>query len=426
MKNKDKIFYVGIIIVLVIFAVLSFNFGVERVAKILTTITALISAVAFWLQFKRSERLNESSYIMNLNNQFISNKDMTMVEHELELYYNQYKVMFGNGQTPDSEAVSRLSLGISSSRTSDQCQKLINYLVYLEAIAAIVDQQVIHLEVIDDLFSYRFFLAVNNPVVQENELIPYADFYKGIYKLSEYWVHDHNERHIPIPMDHFVLTTDNLAKLDKDRPFVKVEVSTAGSKDKKTEIAECIYETDSFIYPEAFGEEKETAIKAISRIIGMDNSLLDYRNLLLARYNDQICGVCLTNDGTGTWDPDAIERRIGKDLLPESQLEGFRYASAEYFSKLNNVGADTIELVACCVDDGFRRKHIASKLLAALVEQYGGKTIQLTVLSENTAAIALYEKFGFRIVETDIDGFASAGLKKPKCTVMKRPADKAE
>ena len=31
---------------------------------------------------------------MNLNNQFIGNKDMTWVEHELELFYNHYEVEF--------------------------------------------------------------------------------------------------------------------------------------------------------------------------------------------------------------------------------------------------------------------------------------------------------------------------------------------
>ena len=87
MKNKEKIFYFIIFIIIIIYLYLyfclkqEFNFAVKNYSvtitrddfsKILTTVLALISAVAFWLQFNRSTRLNESNYIMNMNSQFIS------------------------------------------------------------------------------------------------------------------------------------------------------------------------------------------------------------------------------------------------------------------------------------------------------------------------------------------------------------------
>ena len=55
----------------------------------------------------------------------------------------------------------------------------------------------------------------------------------------------------------------------------------------------------------------------------MDGSLFDYKNLLVARYNGQVCGICLVYDGSSTWDTEAIKRRIGKDLLPDRIDEGF-------------------------------------------------------------------------------------------------------
>ncbi len=420
MNNKEKKFYIIIFVVVIVYIIATFFLDVDPLSKRITTVTALISAVAFWLQFKRAERLNESSYIMNLNNQFISNKDMTLVEHELELYYNQYEAMINDKSNPDLNVVSKLTLGISQSRTSEQCQKLINYLVYLEALAALVERQVIHLDVIDNLFSYRFFLAVNNPIVQENELLPYSDFYQGIFKLSEYWVKDHQKRKIPIPMDYFRLTKNNLESLKNKRPIAKLEVSNASSMDKKIEIAKCIYKTDEYIYPEAFGEDQNLATKAIARIIGMDDSLMDYRNLIVARYNGEVCGVCIINDGSGKWDVKSIEKRIGFDLLTESLKDGFYYVSNEYFSKQINVEDNMIELVACCVDEGFRRKNVANKMLDYIVNQFHDKPIRLTVLKNNDAAIELYKKHKFKTVESDIDGFAPAGLKKPKCNVMIR------
>lgn len=73
MINREKKYFIAIVVIVFIYLLLSFHLSVDPLSKRLTTITALISAVAFWLQFKRTERLNEASFIMNFNNHFISN-----------------------------------------------------------------------------------------------------------------------------------------------------------------------------------------------------------------------------------------------------------------------------------------------------------------------------------------------------------------
>ncbi len=422
-RHKEFLFYVAIGVFVVAFWVVAFFFPIDPLVKVISTTLALISAVAFWLQFKRQERLNESSYIMNMNNQFIGNKDMTQVEHELELYYNQYEASFGNPDELDLREALKIGLGLSQSRKGDDCQKLINYLVYLEALAALIDQNVLHLRVINDLFSYRFFLAVNNPVVQLGELFPYAEYYRGIYKLSERWIKEQSKKGLPVPMNAFCLTEKAREEWMR-HPFFPLEVSTAHGNDRKVEIASCLYDTDPYIYPEAFGENKEFASKAISRIIGMDGSLLDYKYLLVARYNREVCGVCLISDGNGKWETEAITKRIGPDWLPEQYIEGFNHASKDYFGKLYhpNQNDDAVELVALCVNEGFRRKRVATALMNGLIKEYGSKTLYLTVLADNEAAITLYKKFGFVIRETKepVLGFASEGLQKPECYIMER------
>lgn len=437
---RNNFFYLAIVIVAILFILLTFNgllgdFG----TKIITTILALVSAIAFWLQFDNKARLDESSYIMNLNNQFISNKDMSFIEHELELYYNQYAALYNSKYVDDFEKeISNIHLGLNLSRSSEECQKLINYLVYLEALAAMVENEVIHLDIIDNLFSYRFFIAVNNPVVQENELFPYADYYKGIFNLSERWIdnHKHPRKKFllfwkkkpdpkPIPMEEYCLTRSNLLKWEEKDHSKKYEYSFAKANDNKAEIAGCLYDTDPFIYPEAFGENRDVAVKIISRIIGMQDSLLAYKNIIVARYNGQVCGICLMSDGNSKWDVEDIKRRVGGDLMTPSMAEGFEYASKEYFSNFvdNNFDDSSVELVACCVEEGFRGNHIADGLLNKVITDYGDKTIRLAVLSDNAAAIGLYEKYGFRI-KAEEKGFASKGLEKPKCYVMERQANK--
>ena len=364
---------------------------------------------------------------------------MSFIEHELELYYNQYAALKNSKYVDDFEGeVSKIQLRLNLSRSSEECQKLINYLVYLEAFAAMVENEVIHLDIIDNLFSYRFFIAVNNPVVQENELFPYADYYKGIFNLSERWIdnHKHPRKKFllfwkkkpdpkPIPMEEHCLTQSNLLEWQKKDHSRKYEYTFAKANDNKSEIAGCLYDTDPYIYPEAFGENRDMAVKIISKIVGMQDSLLAYNNIIVARYNGQVCGICLMSDGKSKWNVEEIKRRVGADLMTPSMAEGFEYASKEYFSHFvdNNLDDSSVELVACCVDEGFRGNHIADGLLNQVITDYEDKTIRLAVLSDNATAIRLYEKYGFRI-KAEEKGFASKGLEKPDCYVMERPANK--
>lgn len=198
MKNKRERKYYIAIFTFVIFYWIStqFIFETPDISKRISTTIALIGSVTFWMQLRRSENLNEASYMMNLNNQFINNKEMTAVEHELELYFTK---------SLTAKDISEVSLGLELDREKVEYQKLINYLVHMEGLAAIVQRDVLHLDVIDDLFAYRFFIAVNNPVVQELELLPYAKFYQGCYKLSEMWTKKWRAENRVVPLDQYAL-----------------------------------------------------------------------------------------------------------------------------------------------------------------------------------------------------------------------------
>ena len=69
----------------------------------------------------------------------------------------------------------------------DNIQIVINYLVYHEALAALVKKGVLSIKNIDDLFAYRFFLVMNNPEIQEKELRPEAQYYHGCFWLYKKW-----------------------------------------------------------------------------------------------------------------------------------------------------------------------------------------------------------------------------------------------
>ena len=61
-----------------------------------------------------------------------------------------------------------------------------------------VQKNIVDIPTIDNLFSYTFFLITNNKYIQEKELIPQAEFYKGIYYLHKVWTEQKNKTNQPI------------------------------------------------------------------------------------------------------------------------------------------------------------------------------------------------------------------------------------
>lgn len=115
--------------------------------------------------------LQQSAFIKDFNQTFLTG-GFTDVESDLEKYLN----------CPNA---SEMSLGEPG---DDARQHYINYLVYLESLATVIQNGAMTIDNVDCLMGYRFFIAANNPVVQKKELIPYAYYYRGIFKLYEEWV----------------------------------------------------------------------------------------------------------------------------------------------------------------------------------------------------------------------------------------------
>lgn len=164
---------------------------------------AIFTAVAFFLEYHQNNKLNEAQFVIDLNNQFLNEGKMASVEHDLEKYFNAASRSSSHASTTstspsstDDEKMNAEEAGIEAilkelrtkyAMESRKHQDLVNYLVHLEGVAALVNNGVLRISAINDLMAYRFFIAVNNPVVQELELKPFKAYYKGIYKLYPEW-----------------------------------------------------------------------------------------------------------------------------------------------------------------------------------------------------------------------------------------------
>lgn len=154
----------------------------EHIQSLAVDIIALLftfcSLIFAGTQLKNSKSLNESKFLMQLNSEFINNKELLSIENKLERYYinpsNADEIR--KDWEPGSEAR----------------QSLIDYLVFFEGLSVSVQKHIIKIDFIDDLFAYRFFLAFHNPIVQKIELIEYPQYYRGCFVLyillSEVWL----------------------------------------------------------------------------------------------------------------------------------------------------------------------------------------------------------------------------------------------
>lgn len=144
----------------IVVALLYFLLDGSRPQEVVVSLTAVIGAIAIWFQMKRARDIAEGEFITNLNSSFLTNDDV--------------KVLYG-------KLISGAPL------TEQDRTAIVEYLTFFETVYLLLERDVVDISLIDDLFRYRFFIAVNNPLVQDLELLPDARYYANIYALDYLW-----------------------------------------------------------------------------------------------------------------------------------------------------------------------------------------------------------------------------------------------
>jgi len=167
MKKTFYYYTIIFIIIILLFLTLLFESTIaSRITTIITLSTAIIGAGALFVQYKRDKDVNQASFIIEYAKYFYSLKDT----EESMMILDEYRL--GN-----KKSINKISY-----------TGIVNYLFWCEELSSLVQKNVVDIETIDNLFSYTFFLITNNKYVQEKELIPQAEFYKGVYYLHKKWV----------------------------------------------------------------------------------------------------------------------------------------------------------------------------------------------------------------------------------------------
>ena len=184
MRKKNSIVVIiasSLIIISLILSLFIENQLGSKITEIITLSTAMIGAIALFIQFKKDKDLNQATFIMEFSKSFFDNYNCKESFLELNKTYN----------TKD-EGVINFEKYESS---------LIDYILWIESLSAVVMDNVVEIKNIDRALSFRFFILVNNKTFQEKELVKYKELYKGTYALYDLWYKYRIKKKLEIPCE---------------------------------------------------------------------------------------------------------------------------------------------------------------------------------------------------------------------------------
>lgn len=190
-----------------------------------------------------------------------------------------------------------------------------------------------------------------------------------------------------------------------------MKIRYATENDDFNVLARLMYETDRYIYPYWFEENKDEGIKVIAELMKQENTSFYYKKCLVAEIDGKIVGMLVYFNKECPLDF-KYSKIIDKNF-------NYNYTLTKYFIPLEkSVEENETYVAGIRVDDLFTRRGIAEALLRYLFKILPkNSNVTLDVLVKNTPALKLYQKVGFEIVEA-YNGFNGYRKRRPPCYSM--------
>lgn len=136
----------------------------------------LISLIVAARQLKDSKDIARASFITELNESFTSSQDNMALYTALQECY-------------DKKCPHQITCDDTCDCKLDFSKAIVsNYLTFFETIYVLEKNGVIDFELLDDLFAYRFFLAVHSKFVQQSKLASQPENFRNIFCLEYEWM----------------------------------------------------------------------------------------------------------------------------------------------------------------------------------------------------------------------------------------------
>jgi hypothetical protein len=206
-RNNMKVFYgkvwIGVIIIIfmIIFINIGRSVGIPDQFKYLNIdlltyipiILAIVSAILIWTELKQTKKIQEAEFVVSLNQSYVENETYAKVYTCLEQAY-----------------IDKMEPNLARIEIS-------NYLTFFETMYLLINKKVINYKVLNDLFAYRFFLAVHSEYVQSEKLVKNPDNFRNIYKLEKEWIEYRKKEKLTIFRDEL-----NLEKIVDRAVYLKI------------------------------------------------------------------------------------------------------------------------------------------------------------------------------------------------------------
>ncbi len=402
-----------IVIALVNFLHISYDTA-STIGSISQVVVQAVAAVMIVIQLSQDSKAGQvqsdieaARFLFQYNQSFLKDDQMTEMERMIDREYMD-----------EMEGIPRTNAVI----TPENRQMMVNYLVYLEGLAPLIINHTLKLEDIDDLMSYRFFLAVNNPEVQKKHLFPFADDYRGCFKLYKMWRDYRIKNGREIVQAQYALDKWKYFELFASNHIKGTLEITSGAADEDLEeIAGIMFGADPYIFPAAF-ERRSIAKKVLPKLFAEKDGPFAKDHMYVAKSDGRVAGVLCWFDQNVV---NSYPYYKLADEFPELPAS-FPFACEHYFTTIPDclTGPEKnrkgVYIHSFCVAGNFRRRGIGSKLLKQLVTTHKNQDLHLHVLASNESAINLYKSLGFEIIGKANPGFSIPPEKRPDVYYMRR------
>ena len=184
-RQKAVISFLVIIAVAVIISLanllkLLFSFSdsdfLGLLVSLFETVGLLVSLIIAIRQLGDSKEIARAQFLTELNKSFVENEEYARL-------YNALQDCRDSNCKYQDECKSQQKCLLSIPKGT-----ISNYLTFFETINLLIEDKVLTFEVVDNLFAYRFFLAIHSEFIQEAKILPQPENFINIFRLEHKWL----------------------------------------------------------------------------------------------------------------------------------------------------------------------------------------------------------------------------------------------
>lgn len=183
---------------------ISYLEDISLASSIIVAIVEIGGLIAIWYQLKKQKDVEVANFLLEFEKSFIEHKPIfRKIEESRE----------------------------ENTLTNEDISGIVRYLTFYESLYYFIQKGVLSIEMVDDLFGYRFFLAMHCEFIQEHNLKPYHEYYQNVFNLYNKWYKFREDHGFIIPRSYNRLNTAALTHQKRDLSFRTGKLTLAGKPD---------------------------------------------------------------------------------------------------------------------------------------------------------------------------------------------------